>query len=59
MIVEECKEKISNYARYSIDSLENAMSIIECIEDLNDGQNEEINIIYKKLHAAINILKDI
>lgn len=59
MTVEECKEKIKNYTKYSIDSLEIAMNMIECSNDLNDGQNEEMDSIYQKLSSAIKILEDI
>lgn len=59
MTVEECKEKIKNYTKYSIDSLEIAMNMIECNDELNDGQNEEMDSIYQKLSSAIKILEDI
>lgn len=59
MTVEECKEKIRKYTTYSIDSLEIAMNKIECIDELNDGQNEEMDNIYQKLSSAIKILEDI
>ena len=35
------------------------MNMIECNDELNDGQNEEMDSIYQKLSSAIKILEDI
>lgn len=59
MTTEECKEKVKSYAKYSIDSLEIAMNVIECHDTLNNSENEEIDGIYNKLSEAIKVLREI
>ncbi|MGG7143566.1 hypothetical protein ACQPVP_08875 [Clostridium nigeriense] len=59
MTVEECKEKIRNYIRHSIDSLEIAMNLIECDDDLNNSEDKEIDNVYQKISSSIKILEDI
>lgn len=56
----ECiMNKVEYYIKCSIDSLEIAMNIIECSDDLNEGQNKEVSDLYKKISDAVKILEDI
>lgn len=58
-IEENIKNKMKNYIKYSIDSLEIAMNMVESSDDLNEVCDEEVDCVYKKLSTAINILRDI
>ena len=50
---------IKTYVDNAIENLEYAMNIVECNDNFNNAQNEEIDNIYQKLSSAIKILENI
>ena len=58
-IDENIKNKINNYIKYSIDSLEIAIGMVECSNDLSEVCDDEAEDMCKKISSAIHILRDI
>lgn len=55
----EVINNIKSYVDSAIENLEYGMNIVECNNNFNDAQNEEIDNIYKKLSSTIKILENI
>lgn len=55
----EVINNIKSYVDSAIENLEYGMNIVECNNNFNDAQNEEIDNIYQKLSSAIKILENI
>lgn len=55
----EVINNIKMYVGNAIENLEYGMNVVECNNDFNDSQNEEIGCIYKKISSAIKILESI
>lgn len=53
MTIEECKDKIKGYTKYSKDSLEIAINIIESDDKLNNIENKELDILYKSYQMQL------
>ncbi|MFQ8922578.1 MAG: hypothetical protein ACLR60_11840 [Clostridium paraputrificum] len=59
MNLNEVINNVKAYVDNAIENLEYGMNIIECNDELNNGQNDEMDNIYQKLSSAIKILEDI
>lgn len=55
----EVINNIKTYVNNAIENLEYGMNIVECNDDFNNVQNEEIDNIYQKLSSVIKILESI
>lgn len=55
----EVINNIKTYVDNAIENLEYGMNIVECNDNFNDAQNEEIDNIYQKLSSVIKILENI
>lgn len=55
----EVINNIKTYVNNVIENLEYGMNIVECNDDFNNAQNEEIDNIYQKLSSVIKILESI
>lgn len=55
----EVINNIKTYVNNAIENLEYGMNIVECNDDFNNAQNEEIDNIYQKLSSVIKILESI
>lgn len=57
--MKEIKTLIKSYVSKSIEELESAMCVIEENNEINNGQEDEISEMYRKLSSAVEILESL
>lgn len=53
------KRLIKDYCSNAVEYVEYAMNAVECDNDLNENQNEEIGKIYEKLSSVSKLLNEL